>query len=184
MMSLMIPREYLVNFILLCRNHYKSPSPLKSMKGVKKVFLGSDHAGFEVKEKLKLYFDRLGVKYEDMSPTKVDGDDYPDISIAVAHKVAETKGTRGILVCGSGEGVIIAANKVRGIRAVAVTDTKLAKLSRLHNDANVLGISEWHLHLKKIQQIVSVWLKTPFSEEQRHKRRIEKITLYEDATLT
>ena len=143
------------------------------------MFLGSDHAGFEVKEQLKPYFLRLGVAVEDVSPVKVEGDDYPAVSIAVGKKVAKTKGSRGILVCGSGEGVIIAANKVKGIRAVAVTDVQLAKMSRLHNDTNVLGLSEWYLSLPKLRKIVEVWLKTPFSGEARHVRRIKEIAAYE-----
>ena len=124
------------------------------MRGVKKIFLGADHAGFEVKEKIKPFLRSLKIPYEDLSPVKVDGDDYPDISIRVAEKVAKNKESRGILVCGSGEGVIIAANKVSGIRAVAVTDSQLAKMSRLHNDANVLGISEWYLSPAKIKSII------------------------------
>ena len=149
------------------------------MKGVTRVFLGSDHAGFEAKEKLKRYLDKNKVAYEDLTPVKYEGDDYPEAAFAVATAVAGVAGSRGILVCGSGEGVAIAANKVRGIRAVAVTDTKLAKLSRLHTDANVLGLSEWHLSPQKMQKIVSVWLKTAFGGEQRHRRRIREIAAYE-----
>lgn len=149
------------------------------MKRAAKVFLGADHAGFEAKETLKNYLDTLKVTYEDLSPVKVEGDDYPDVSFDLGKKVTRTKGSRGILVCGSGEGVAIAANKVKGIRAVAVTDAELAKMSRLHNDSNVLGLSGWYLSSDTLKKIVSVWLKTPFSGEERHARRIRKISAYE-----
>lgn len=152
---------------------------MKKSVSIGKVFLGSDHAGFAAKEQLKKYLDKRKIAYEDLTPVKYDGDDYPEAAFAVATAVAADKRVRGILVCGSGEGVAIAANKVRGIRAVAVTDTKLAKLSRLHNDANVLGLSEWALPRAKLQGIVSIWLRTRFSEETRHVRRIREITAYE-----
>ncbi len=144
-----------------------------------RVFLGGDHAGFEAKENLKKYLDKKKISYEDLSPVKCDGDDYPEAAFAVATAVASDSRAKGILVCGSGEGVAIAANKVRGIRAVTVTDAQLAKMSRLHNDANVLGLSEWYLSIAQINKIVDVWLKTPFSGEKRHVRRIKEITAYE-----
>ena len=149
------------------------------MKKVKKVFLGSDHAGFEAKEAIKHYFARKGIAFEDISPVKYEGDDYPAPSFAVATAVANTAHARGILVCGSGEGVAIAANKVRGIRAVAAYDRYSAKMSRLHNDANVLALSGWHFSPAKLKSLVSVWLTTEFSREKRHLRRIKEIAAYE-----
>src|SRR3989344_66801 len=149
------------------------------MKRVLNVFLGSDHAGFKAKEQLREYLTKKKIAYEDLSPVKYEGDDYPAAAFAVATAVAADARARGILVCGSGEGVAIAANKVRGIRAVTVTDTQLAKMSRLHNDANVLGLSEWYLSIAQIKKITDVWLKTPFSGGKRHLRRIKEITAYE-----
>ena len=143
------------------------------------VFLGSDHAGFKAKENLKKYLDNKKISYEDLSPVKCDGDDYPESAFAVATAVASDSRAKGILVCGSGEGVAIAANKVRGIRAVTVTNVQLAKMSRLHNDANVLGLSGWYLSIVQIKKIVDIWLKTPFSGEKRHQRRIKEIEAYE-----
>jgi ribose 5-phosphate isomerase B len=152
---------------------------MKKSFSAKKIFLGSDHAGFAAKEKLKLYLDRRKINYEDLTPVKYDGDDYPEAAFAVATSVAADKNSKGILVCGSGEGVAIAANKVKGVRAVAVTDKNLAKLSRLHNDANVLGLSGWLLPQEKLQRIVDVWLQTKFSSQKRHKRRVAEIAAYE-----
>lgn len=152
---------------------------MKKSAFISRVFLGSDHAGFAAKEKLKQYLDRKKVAYEDLTPVRYEGDDYPEAAFAVAIAVANQKEGRGILVCGSGEGVAIAANKVLGIRAVAVTDARLARLSRLHNDANVLGLSGWLLSQAKLRQIVSIWLQTKFSGEKRHERRIKEIAAYE-----
>ncbi len=149
------------------------------MKKSRKVFLGSDHAGFEAKENLKKYLDKKKISYEDLSPVKYEGDDYPEAAFAVATAVASGSGAKGIIVCGSGEGVAIAANKVCGIRAVTMTNVQLAKMSRLHNDANVLGLSEWYLSPVKMKKIVLTWLKTPFSRERRHVRRIKEIAMYE-----
>lgn len=149
------------------------------MKKRDRIFLGSDHAGFEAKEGLKKWFDKNKIEYRDLTPVKYDGDDYPEAAFAVATSVSKDKNSRGILICGSGEGVAIAANKVKGIRAVAAYDNYSAKMSRLHNDANVLGLSGWHFTPRKLREIVSVWLKTSFSGEKRHVRRIKEIADYE-----
>ena len=145
-----------------------------------KVILGSDHAGFAMKEKLKSHFLRHDIPYHDLGPYKLNkNDDYPDYAFKVASSVAQKKGTKGILICGSGAGVVIAANKVKGIRAVAVNNRYEAKMSRSHNDANVLGLSGRELSFPKLKDLVMVWLKTPFSNESRHKRRLTKIAAYE-----
>lgn len=143
------------------------------------VILGSDHAGFATKERLKKEFDKKKIEYEDLGAFELNPkDDYPDIAFKVAEKVAKTKG-RGILLCGTGAGMTIAANKVKGIRAVEAYDTFTAKLSREHNNTNILSLSGWHIPFDKIKKIVNVWLNTDFSRDERHKRRLKKISNYE-----
>ncbi len=115
-------------------------------------------------------------------------DDYPDFAAAVAGRVAQDPESRGILLCGSSEGICVAANKVRGIRAVAPLSKEAARLSRAHNDANILclpggqmkiPVPELAFSLEKAKKIITVWLLTPFSGEERHVRRIEKIKMLE-----
>lgn len=145
----------------------------------KRVIIGSDHAGFEVKEKIKKYLLAKKVDVEDVSEKYKEGDDYPDHAFNVAKKVAEDKRSKGILVCGTGTGMIIAANKVNGIRAVEAYDEYSAKMSRTDNDTNVLGLRERKFPFSKTKKIVDIWLRTEFSGEERHKRRINKIIGYE-----
>lgn len=148
------------------------------MKGV--VYLGSDHAGFEMKEKLKAFLNKKKIKFEDLGSFVLDeGDDYPDYAFKVAEAVSADSESKGILLCGSGVGMAIAANKVKGIRAAEAYDVKTAKLSREHNDANVLALSGWNTGFDKITKIVDAFLKTKFSGVERHKRRIRKIMDYE-----
>jgi len=150
------------------------------MKGVK-VYLGSDHAGFEAKENLKKFLSKKKINFEDLGAYALDeGDDYPDIAFMVAERVSREKDTKGILICGSAEGMEIAANKVKGIRAVAAYDTYTAKMSRAHNDANVLALRARKFPLAKITKIVLTWLGTAFSAEDRHVRRLHKIRAYEE----
>ncbi len=138
------------------------------------VYIGADHAGFELKEHLKKFLHKKGYAVKDFGAHKfVKTDDYPDYAAKVAQAV-QKKGM-GILICGSAEGICIAANKIKGIRGVAVWNLQNAKLSRQHNDANVLCLSGWQLPKKKAEQITLAWLKTPFSKEERHIRRINKI---------
>lgn len=148
---------------------------------MKKIYLGADHAGFKLKEQIKKYLEKScpreggeGYKIFDCGALKYNKkDDYPDFAEKVAKKVA--KDGWGILVCGSSHGVCIAANKLKGARAVAVSNVQDAKLTREHNDANILCLSGWNLTLEKAKKIINIWLKTEFSKEKRHKRRIEKI---------
>jgi len=139
-----------------------------------KVIIGADHAGFKLKESIKKYLKTLGYKVEDVGAKKfVKTDDYPIFAKKAAKKVG--KQNKAILFCGSAEGICIAANKVKGIRGVAVWTLTNAKLSRKHNDANVLCLSGWQLPLTKTKKIVKTWLETPFSGEARHIRRIKQI---------
>lgn len=149
---------------------------------MKKIYLGADHAGFALKEKVKQWLTEKKTAFEDLGNLIYDkNDDYPDFAEKVARKVVR-EGTKGILFCGSAEGMAMAANKVKGVRAVAVWDKKIAELSRKHNDANVLCLAGGGmlkpipgLSLEKAKVIISVWLKMQFRGEVRHKRRIEKI---------
>jgi len=146
---------------------------------VKEVYIGADHAGFVVKEIIRKILLEHKIDYIDLSPEKIEGDDYPDVAFRVAEKVAK-EDARGILACGTGEGMVIAANKVKGIRAVEVSDVATAKLTREHNDANILalGVPQMKSHL--IRPIVITWISTKFTKEKRHKRRLKKIARYED----
>lgn len=141
-----------------------------------KIFIGADHAGFKLKEHLKKILSSKKYNIEDKGNFVLEPkDDYPDFAAKVSREVVKSKESKGILVCGSAEGICIAANKIKGIRAVAVWTLKNAKLSRKHNDANVLCLSGWELNSKKAEQIILSWLSTKFSGEERHKRRIKKI---------
>ena len=141
-----------------------------------KIFIGADHAGFKLKEHLKKFLKSEGHQINDRGNLILEPkDDYPDFAAKVSREVVKFKESKGILVCGSAEGICIAANKIKGIRAVAVWSLKNAKLSREHNDANVLCLSGWEISSKKAEQITLSWLSTKFSGEERHKRRIKKI---------
>lgn len=144
-----------------------------------KVIIASDHAGFRLKQRIKKYLKKKKIEYEDLGTNSLNSVDYPDYAIRVAKKVAESKETKGILVCGTGTGMTIAANKVKGIRAVAAYDAYSARMSRIDNDTNVLGLRGRFFPYEKVNKIISVWLNTPFSGEERHKRRIKKIADYE-----
>ena len=143
------------------------------------IFIGADHAGFKLKEKIKEILAENGYDYIDMGNKKyTPGDDYPDHAKSVAVKVSGTGG-RGILVCDSGVGVCIAANKIHGIRAVNACNTKMAKMSRLHNDSNILCLGQDYLEPGQAGEIIKAWLETGFSPEERHHRRIGKINSME-----
>jgi len=141
------------------------------------IYLGADHAGFKAKEALKTFLDKSGYKYEDLGNTKLDkDDDYTDYGRLVSALVAVTPAkNKGILICGSAEGMGMVANKYKGIRGAVVSDVKTAKLSRLHNDANVLCLSGWQLTKSETEKVVKAWLNTDFTGEVRHKRRLNEI---------
>ena len=138
------------------------------------VYIGADHAGFALKESLKKALSKQ-FEVKDLGAHKLQkDDDYPDIAAKVARTVVKRK-TKGILLCGSAEGICIAANKIKGVRAVAVWTIENARLSREHNNANILCLSGWQLAPQKATSIAKTWLKTSFSGQTRHKRRIAKI---------
>lgn len=144
-----------------------------------KIYIASDHAGFQVKEKIKLFLAGKKIDCEDMGTHSLASVDYPEYAFRVARRVASDKTSRGILICGTGTGMTIAANKVHGIRAVAAYDSYSAKMSRVDNDTNVLGLRGRFFPIKKILAIITVWLRTPFSGNPRHRRRLKKITAFE-----
>ena len=138
------------------------------------VAIASDHRGFEVKRRLLPILQQLGHVVIDLGPTGPDSVDYPDFAFAVAQAVSEGRADRGILVCGTGIGMCIAANKVKGIRAAPCHDSITAEMSRRHNDANVLCLSADLLGEELIDRMVRIWLETEF-EGGRHARRVDKI---------
>lgn len=140
----------------------------------RKVAIGADHAGFEEKEKLKKTLDELGVKYEDVGTFSTDSVDYPDFAQKVGEKVESGEAEQGILVCGSGIGIAIAANKMHGIRAAQAWNEETARLARQHNDANVLTIGARVIPEEEIPKIVRAWFEADF-EGGRHEKRVEKI---------
>jgi ribose 5-phosphate isomerase B len=139
------------------------------------IAIGSDHAGFDYKERLKKLLEEIGKPYQDFGTSSPDSVDYPDIAHLVSKAVASGKCLRGILICGTGIGMSIVANKHKGIRAAVCESPASAKLSREHNDANILcfgaRISSW----ETATEMVKIFLSTPFSGGERHMCRIQKI---------
>lgn len=140
----------------------------------KKIIIGSDHAGFNLKNEIKNYIKEIGYEIEDAGTYSTDSCDYPVIAKEVASRVAKKEFNKGILICGTGIGMSITANKVRGIRAAVVSDTCSAKMSRLHNDTNILCIGERIVGKELAKDIVKIWLDTSFLGE-RHLNRINMI---------
>lgn len=138
------------------------------------VALGADHAGFALKEALKRTLDARGVAWRDFGTTGEQSVDYPDYAAQVGHAVAGGEAERGILVCGSGVGMAIAANKVPGVRAAMLTDPAATALAREHNDLNVLTLAGRLISPEAAAAIVDAFLTTPFAGG-RHERRVEKI---------
>jgi len=144
------------------------------MANLTKIALGSDHAGFKTKELIKSVLSEMSIPYEDLGTHSTESCDYPDYAHAVGNAVANKQDQLGILVCGSGIGVCIAANKVKGVRAALVFTEEMAKLSKQHNDANVLCLGERTTDEKAIPGIVKAFLATEF-EGGRHAKRVDKI---------
>ena len=143
-----------------------------------KIAIASDHAGLSGKEAIKKNLDELGVAYQDFGTHSQDSVDYPDYAEQVAKAVAAGEYERGILVCGSGIGMEIAANKVPGIRAALAWNEETARLSRMHNDANIIAVGARTTPPETIDNIVRIFLNTDF-EGGHHQRRIEKIAQLE-----
>ncbi len=139
-----------------------------------KIAIASDHAGFEEKERLKPLFNELGIQFEDLGTGSPESVDYPDYARKVAEEVAQGNVDQGILICGSGTGMAIAANKVPGVRAAVAWSDEIARLAREHNDANVLSIAARFTPVEQISGIVRAWFAAKF-DGGRHARRVEKI---------
>jgi ribose 5-phosphate isomerase B len=145
-----------------------------------RIALGADHAGVGLKDQLKAELERRGVDCRDFGTMTAESVDYPDVAAAVAREVASGQFARGILVCGSGIGMAIAANKVPGIRAAAVADEQSAALCRTHNDANVLALGARLTSPEIAHRLVAIFLDTPF-DGGRHQRRVDKLTELDQA---
>jgi ribose 5-phosphate isomerase B len=143
-----------------------------------KIALGADHAGYELKDKIEQYLQQRGFQVQDEGTSSDESVDYPDYARLVAHDVSQGRADLGILVCGSGIGMAMAANKVAGIRAANVTTEYEAQMSREHNDANVLALGARILKEEDALRIVDKWLATAFAGG-RHERRVEKIAALE-----
>jgi len=142
-----------------------------------KIYIGGDHAGFKIKEKIKPWLEKKDYKIVDVGPFEYNSkDDYSDFVIPLAKKVSKDKKSRGIIIAGSGQGEIIAANRVKGARAVLFYggNTNILKLSRAHNNSNILSLGSRFLNETQVKKAISIWLKAPFSNATRHKRRLMK----------
>jgi ribose 5-phosphate isomerase B len=140
-----------------------------------KIAIATDHAGFQVKEALRVFLAKLGHEAKDYGAFNEQASDYPDFAQAVGEAVAQGREERGLLVCGAGIGMSVAANKVPGIRAALCHDEYTARMSRAHNDANVLVLPARVTALPLCEEIVKIFLSTPF-EGGRHERRVNKIS--------
>jgi len=147
-----------------------------------KIAIASDHAGFEEKERLKPLLNELGIEFEDLGTVSTESVDYPDYARKVAEEVAQGKVEQGLLVCGSGTGVAIAANKVPGVRAAVAWSEEIARLAREHNDANILALGARTTPVEKLPGIVRAWFGAKF-DVGRHQRRVEKIREIEQEEL-
>jgi ribose 5-phosphate isomerase B len=143
-----------------------------------RIAIGSDHRGYDVKRRIVSLLQRLGHDVLDVGPVSGENVDYPDFAFQVAQAVHEGRVDRGILTCGTGIGMCIAANKVDGVRAAPCHDSITAEMSRRHNDANVLCLSADLLGGELLDRMVKIWLETDF-EGGRHARRVDKIDRFE-----
>lgn len=142
------------------------------------IYIGSDHAGYELKEKLKIFLSELGYEVTDKGAHKLDNqDDYPDFIVPVAKAVASLEGSFGIIIGGSGEGEAMSANKIDGARATEYYggDPEVIKVSREHNDANILSLGARFVGEEEAEEAVRLFLETKFSGDERHIRRIKKL---------
>lgn len=143
-----------------------------------KIAIGSDHAGFEDKERVKRQLEKLGFEYEDIGTNSTESTDYPIYAAKVAEKVASGEVEQGLLICGSGNGMQIAANKIRGIRAALAWNEETARLARQHNDANILSVPARMISPEEIEKVVKSYLEADI-EGGRHQRRVEEISQLE-----
>jgi ribose 5-phosphate isomerase B len=147
-----------------------------------KIGIGADHRGFFLKEELKKFLEKNNFEVKDFGTFSDEAFDYPDVAFPLGEAVKKRKIAKGILICGSGLGMSIAANKIKGIRAALCLNKEMAKMARNHNDANILVLAANFTTLRKAKEIVKTFLKEKF-EGGRHLRRINKIKKYENLTL-
>lgn len=140
---------------------------------MQKVLIAADHAGFELKEQIKR--ELKNYEWVDLGPSSTDRVDYPDFAEKCARLVAQTPGSLGVLICGSGVGMSIAANKIAGVRAALVSEVAVAKLAKEHNNANILCLGQRFLEPKTAIEITRTFIETPFSKDERHEARVKKI---------
>jgi len=147
------------------------------------IYIGADHRGYKLKEALKIYLKELSYDFEDLGAKELNpNDDYPDYALAVAKKVADQPeagqpwaGNRGILICSSGVGVDIVANKMRGIRSALCFDAKQAKASRNDDNTNILSLASDFISEEKAKEVVKIWLETSYAKLEKYERRLIKI---------
>ena len=140
----------------------------------KRIAIAADHAGYEEKEKIKATLDELGVEYDDLGTTSTDSVDYPDYAKKVGEAVSTGAFDQGLLVCGSGTGMAIAANKIKGVRAAVAWSPDIARLAREHNDANVLALPARFMSDEDAKGVLKAWFDASF-EGGRHQLRVDKI---------
>jgi len=145
----------------------------------KTILIASDHGGFALKEKIKPYLAKRGLKVMDLGTCSEESCDYPDLAYALAKKISRGQFKQGILICKSGIGNSIVANRLKGVRAALCYNKKAAQLSREHNDSNVLVLGSLFVNSAVAKKIIDIWLKTEFSGG-RHQRRLDKIRKIEN----
>lgn len=139
------------------------------------LYIASDHAGFQLKEQVDDYLESLGYKFEDLGAYENNPqDDYPDFALILGERISK-EGGEGILICGTGQGMCVAANKIKGIRAALAYDEHTARTAKEHLDSNVLCLGGRTIDAETAKKIVKTWVETSFSEEERHERRLGKI---------
>ncbi|MBM4157463.1 MAG: ribose 5-phosphate isomerase B [Ignavibacteria bacterium] len=139
------------------------------------IAIGTDHRGYRLKETIKQFLDNEGLKYKDFGTYSDNSVDYPDYAKAVCENISSGESDRGILICGSGMGICIPANKYKGIRAANVLNEKMAEMTRRHNDANVICFGADFIKPETAVKCLKVFLNTDFENEERHIRRVNKV---------
>lgn len=140
-----------------------------------KIYLASDHQGFLLKEKIKIFLEKNNISYEDLGTYSQKSVDYPDFAKKVIKKMQKEKDSKGILICKTGIGMSIFANRFKKIRAALCYEPYSAKMSRLDEDSNILCLKSEKISLEKTKKIISIWLNTKFSKKSRHIRRMKKL---------
>lgn len=146
-----------------------------------KIAIGADHAGFEYKQAIVSYLQEQGLEVMDFGTDSSEASDYPDFAVLVAKAVSMKKAEFGILICGTGIGMSIAANKVKGVRAAVVSSNFTAESSKTHNHANVITFGSRVNSIEEVLGFLDIYMKTSISSEERHQTRVDKIRKYEDA---